>query len=217
MTFSALTHARPVSVRFCNESACPLTQEEVSVAIARVAKEGKSLAIDCRRKRCSAGSTFACSNATTLEELVSIYIDGEHVFPDRRLLERFLRTVRKNPKALAFVECTPGVQNIADVIVLFVRPDAASRLLGLSAYLGRLSVDVIPAAPTCAALFRPLIVPDCLHVNFVDYFDREYQAPGLYAKEELLLSMTPMLYRALEEAFEHSAHGKHVPTGIPVY
>jgi uncharacterized protein (DUF169 family) len=152
-----------------------------------------------------------------MEEFTDIYVKKEQVFPDRRTMERFLHIVLRNPRSFERIECTPGVHGDADVIVLFVHPAQASRLLGLSAYLGKFSVDIIPAAPTCAALFRPLIAPDRLHVNFVDYFDREYQASGLYTHDELLLSMTPKFYKQLEEAFEHSAHGKHVPKGVPVY
>lgn len=210
---------RPVSVFFRDGrmSACCLTEEEASNAIARVAKERCALSIDCRRRRLSAGSYFACGNALPLCDIVDMYVNTERIFPDEKTVVRFLKKVGRNPLTRRYIHILPHFHSKADVILLVVSPAQASRLLGLQAHDGIFSADIIPAAPTCATLYRPLLIPDRIHVNFIDYFDREQQARGCFEAGELLVSMTPALYRSLCGVHATSAHGAYKPKGVPVY
>ncbi len=214
-----LTHYRPVSLRFSGTLPpdYSLTEDEVSNAIARAAKCGMNIAISCRRKRYSAGSYFACHRTIPRSEIVRTYVEQEHVFPDAQTAHAFLDTVQRSPVRSSYILFAPEIADDADVIILIVQAAQASRILGLSGYLNGFVVDVIPAAPTCAAIYRPLIEPERIHVNFIDYFDREVQAKGFYDPGELLVSMTPVLYRELLDAAERSAHGRFTPQEIPAY
>ncbi|MDD5469179.1 MAG: DUF169 domain-containing protein [Candidatus Peribacteraceae bacterium] len=219
MTMPSLTDHRPVSICF-SDTLLPdhrLSEDEVSNAIARTAKCGAALAISCRRKRYSAGSYFACHRTIPRSEIVRTYVEQEHVFPDAQIAHAFLDAVQRSPVRSRYILFTPEITDDADAITLIVRAEQVSRILGLSGYLNRFAVDVIPAAPTCAAIYRPLIEPDRIHVNFIDYFDREIQAKGFYDPGELLVSMTPALYRELLDAAERSAHGRFAPQNIPTY
>jgi len=213
------TDYRPVSVRF-SDTLPPdssLTGDEVSNAIARAAKCGAVLAISCRRKRYSAGSYFACHRTIPRSEIVRTYVEQEHVFPDAQTAHAFLDTVQRSPVRSRYILFTPKIADDADVVILIAQAQQASRILGLSGYRNQFVIDAIPAAPTCAAIYRPLIEPERIHINFIDYFDREVQAKGFYAPGELLVSMTPVLYRELLDAAERSAHGRFAPQEIPAY
>jgi len=214
-----LTNHRPVSVLFSDQlySSSPVTSGEVSNAIACVAKENTAITIDCCKKRFSAGSYFACGHDIPLEAVSDVYCNREQIFPNAGFLETFLATVGRNPTKSRYIHLLPNESPDANVVVLLVNTSQASRVLGLSAYTGQLSVDLICAAPTCASLFRPLLQPDRIHVNFVDYFDRDYQARGLFDESELLLSMRSDMYQRLLAASPHSAHGAFIPHDIPVF
>jgi len=214
-----LTKYQPVSVSFTDKrpEGIDLTEDEIGAAIARVSKIGTQVAINCRRRRHSAGSYFACGRDIPENDIEETYVEKEKVFARRHHLHDFLECVGRNPKRCKYVWLKPGVDECADAIVLIVNASQAGRALGLAAYHGNFGVDLIPAAPTCAAVFRPLIDPKRIHVNFVDYFDRDLQARDCFEDGELLLSMTPKLYCSLISAIDLSPHGSQPPTGIPIY
>ena len=214
-----LSDYRPISVLFMDEKYpnSKLSSNEISVALSQVAKEGHSISIDCRRQRFSAGSYFACCRDIPREDIVSTYVKKEQVCRNAASAKSFLNTVGRNPLKCRYIHLLTGVDECAQVVVLVVHAEQASRILGLSAYEGFYEVDVVPAAPTCAALFRPLIYPDSIHMNFIDYFDRQHQAIGSFKANEMLISMSRQIYVTLSEAYSHSAHGSFLPCNIPVY
>ncbi len=207
-----LTNYRPVSISFCNEvpSDCPITDDEVSECIAQAAKNGQNLAINCRRGRFSAGSYFAERGEIPVEEIIDVYVNKECVFKDKEIAREFLCRVGRNPVECSHIRFSSGFDQNADVVLLVVNVSQASRVLGLSCYEGNFKVDLVPAAPTCASLFRPLIEPECIHVNLIDYFDRDYQAKGKFGEGELIVSMRPGVYKEM-------AHRSIKPDGLPVY
>lgn|GEM_PF-2044036 len=210
---------RPVSVFFSarKPSSIAVTDDLIGTALVRAAKKGKSVCIDCRRMPVSADSYFACNQPLRPALLEEIYLRRERIFADRRTLRDFLRGVGRNPTHARYISFVPGARRRAAVIACIVRPPNAGRMLGLAAYEGIFSVDIIPAAPTCAAVFRPLIRSGAIHINFIDYFDRQIQAKGFFKDDELIISMTPKVCRRLAAAFNRSAHGAFNPSGLPVY
>ncbi len=214
-----LTRHHPIAVRFVDvlPRGYATTEDEVSSALAHAAKHGRKIAIDCRRKRFSAGSYFACNYPIPIGEVVRTYVRREHVFPDAATARAFLSAVGCNPARSRYILLAPASMRKADVIILLVHAAQGGRILGLAAHCGHLSADVVPAAPTCAALYRPLLKPGCIHVNFIDYFDRDSQARGCFAEGEFLVSMIPAVYKQLCAIARYSAHGTFSPKNLPVY
>ncbi|MBU2213628.1 DUF169 domain-containing protein [Patescibacteria group bacterium] len=214
-----MTNHRPVSITFTQElpSGFFCTDDLIPTAIARTSKTNTPIALNCRRRIFSAGGYFAHSQDFERRLIIETYINNEHVFPDEETANIFLQLVGRNPKKSQYILFMPKYDIKSDVVILLVNASKASKILGLSAYYGLFDVDVVPAAPTCAAIFRPLIEPNRIHINFIDYFDREYQAKGCFEEEEFLVSMRPALYKKLCVAFTKSAHGNSKPNGLPIY
>ncbi|MBU1911262.1 DUF169 domain-containing protein [Patescibacteria group bacterium] len=214
-----LTNYRPVSVHFCNElpSGSIITEDEISVCLAKSAKNGQDLAINCRRGRFSAGSYFAEKEDIPIEDILDVYVKKERVFKDNKSTYEFLYKVGRNPIDCTHITFSSRIKSDADVVLLIANASQAGRLLGLSGYIGKFIVDIIPAAPTCAAIFRPLIEPNRIHLNLIDYYDREHQAKGKFKEDEMLISMKPKIFEDLKKAYSKSPHGKFIPRNLPIY
>lgn len=217
--FYTLATSRPVFIRFTNtlQKGERVSDDLFCTALARCAKRNKKIIIDCRRHPCAGGNYFVSRKPISQRELENVYMRKESVFRSKVDLRIFLKRSGQNPKPSRYIIFDPVFSQKAEVILFFVSPAAASRLLGLSAYLGKFSVDIVPAVSTCASLFRPRLHRDALHLNFIDYFDRFYQCKGFFRNTELLVSMHMRLYRKLQKAYARSSHGKKKPSGIPIF
>jgi uncharacterized protein (DUF169 family) len=128
-----------------------------------------------------------------------------------------LNKVQRNTKKSKYILFEPRLNLEADVLLFFMNPSQVGKTLGLSAYEDEIKIDIIPALSTCAAIFRPLLRPNTIHINFVDYFERELQAREFFKKEELLLSMTPEIFQKIIEAQKKSPHGDFIPQDIDIF
>jgi uncharacterized protein (DUF169 family) len=185
-------------------------------AIAKAAKSDKIIIIDTQKHKCTGGNYFVGRQNAGPKEIADAYINKECVFSSRNHLKAFLAKTGRNPIKARYVIFEPRmnpakIPKKTEIILMVVTPDIAGRIIGLAAYNGHLSPDIIPAASTCTALFRPLIKPESIHVNFIDYFDREYQCKGLYSKTKLIISTTPELYAELVKIYPKSCHGGKKP------
>lgn len=196
-------------------------------AIAKSAKQCKKIIIQTRRHPCAGGNHFVGQKACPFKELADVYINKEHVFQTPAQVKSFLKANGQNPvktKYLVFEPLKPGSnpglssKSAPQTILALVSPETAGRMLGLLAHIKQNTVpDIIPAASTCSAIFRPLLKPDSIHINFIDYFDRYYQCRGLYEPTELIISMIPALLIALIKAYAKSSHGSNKPKSMKIY
>jgi len=206
---------RPISVLF--ESTLPECEKDeadtLCQAIARVAKESRELYMECicQKQHCTGGGYFVCGDQYPLEAVLDVYVSKEQVCANTEKARSFLGEARQNPKTTPYIHLVPGIREDADVHILLTDPAGASRIIGLCAYYGHLAVDIVAGISTCGALYRPLLEPEKVHLNLIDYYSRDHQldAEGnrFYEPNELLLSMTPKMYERLAQALPQSAHG----------
>jgi len=175
-------------------------------AIARSIKTHKEVIIDCHQHLCAGGNYFLGDKEIPEEKIADIYINKEHVFPNTACTKKFLKRIERNPNSSSFLIFSPKVDN-AQVVIAITNAANIGRLLGLQAYLSEFKVDVFSATTTCSCIFRPLIQKDCMHINFIDYFDRYHQAKGMFTDNEILVSMSYELYRKLQYVYEKSPQG----------
>lgn len=206
--FKSLLKFSPVFVRFSNEipDGATISYDVYCIAIARAAKEKKTVVIDRRRHTCAGGNYFVGCTKIPKKEITDVYVNKEFVFPDKTCAGKFLGCVKRNTKCSRYIVFSPS-DAAADTVIGITNAANAGRLLGLQAYLGEFYVDILPAAPTCASIFRPLIRTKTIHVNFIDYFDRYHQAKGFFSDDELILSMSYQLYKRLKSVYSKSPHG----------
>lgn len=199
----------PVSVRFANRlnKGEHASYELFPTAIARCAKEKTSIIMDCRRHTCDGGNYFMCGKNLSTSTLEDIYIQKEGVFKTSAQLHGFLKKVGRNRTLHRYVIFEPTITSQTSIVIFITSPAQAGKLLGLSAYLGILNADTIPAMPTCTAIFRPLVRQNRLHLNFIDYFDRDYQCKNFFKDTEMLVSMHIRLFKKLEKIYPRSCHG----------
>lgn len=207
-----------VSVRFANrlQKGEHVSHEFFPTAIARCAKEKETIVMNCRRHRRDGGNYFMCGKNLSASTLEEVYIQKEGVFKNSAQLHRFLKKVGKNRALHRYIIFEPTITSQTSVIIFITNPAQAGKLLGLSAYLGILNADIIPAMPTCAAIFRPLVQKNRLHVNFIDYFDRDYQCKNFFKDTEMLVSMHYQLFKKLERIYPLTCHGAKPLEGFPL-
>jgi uncharacterized protein (DUF169 family) len=214
-----------IGIRFTNE----LTEKELIImqknpnelyctAIAKAVKLNKIMVIDTRRHKCAGGNYFVGNQNYPLKKIADTYINKESIFPSRNNLTPFLKKTGRNPIKSRYIIFEPitklSPNKKTKVIITVTTPNIVSGIIGLSAYFSTHSPDIIPAASTCTAIFRPLIKPKSIHINLIDYFDREYQCKGLYNKNDLIIGMTPKLFNSLIKTYPKSCHGGKKPKGI---
>lgn len=214
-----LATSRPVFIRFTNtlQKGERVSDDLFCTALARCAKRNKKIIIDCRRHPCAGGNYFVSRKHLSQRFLEDVYIKKESVFQRKEDLKDFLRLAQQNPKPSRYIIFEPSFSAKAEIVIFFTDAAGAGRLLGLGAYRGQFSVDVVSAISTCASLFRPRIRKNVLHLNFIDYFDRYYQCKNFFRDEELLVSMHVGFYKKLQKIYARSSHGKKKPFGIRIF
>ncbi|MBP7058518.1 DUF169 domain-containing protein [Candidatus Gracilibacteria bacterium] len=188
-------------------------------AIAKAAKTGKKIIIDTRLHQCAGGNYFIGNHHFSQKQLIKVYTQQEKIFQNSHQTISFLRKVGKNPVKTNYLIIEPvnpeanlNIRSRYQTILIITNPAYAGRIIGLSTYKKNTgNPETIAAASTCAALFRPLLNPKVLHINFIDYFDRNYQCPKAYSQHQLILSMTPSSFQQTILAYPLSSHGKQKP------
>lgn len=188
-------------------------------AMAKAAKTGKAIIIDTRLHQCAGGNYFIGNHHYPQKQLIKVYTQQEKIFRNGQQTISFLKKVGKNPvktNYLIIEPVNPETKTILysryHTILIITNPAYAGRIIGLSVYKKNTnSPETIAAASTCSALFRPLLNRKALHINFIDYFDRNYQCPKAYSQHQLILSMTPSLFQQTILAYPLSSHGKQKP------
>jgi uncharacterized protein (DUF169 family) len=194
------------------------SDELYCTAIAKTIKHHGIIVIDTLRHKCAGGNYFVGNKYCPLKEIADIYMNKECIFQSQNNLKTFLKKTGRNPIKSRYIIFEPSIiRKTAKIVIIVTTPDIAGRIIGLAAYTGHLTPDIIPAASTCSAIFRPLINPQSVHVNFIDYFDREYQCKNMYGKNHLMTSMTAELFKTLVKSYPKSCHGCKKPKGISVY
>lgn len=216
---SSLSLHAPVSISFTDTLSSKelVSNDLICTAIARTAKEKKKIIIDCHQHTCAGGSHFVCGKKVNTKTILEIYKDKEHVFESDTQTNAFLKKVKTNPKKSKYILFEPTVNLKADVLLFFTNPAQAGKILGLSAYKDKINIDIIPAAATCISAFRPLVQTNTIHINFIDYFERELQAQDFFEKDELLLSMKPKTFQRLLKSYNASSHGTFVPHEVDIF
>lgn len=193
----------PKCERDCTDTLCQ--------AIARAIKESRELYINCQKHCCPGGRYFVGGEECPLEEVTDVYTNQERACATSDIAASLLNAAGRNPLTARYLHLIPEIRMDADVHILLTDPASASRIIGLCAYYGNLAVDIIPGISTCGALYRPLLEPEKVHLNLVDYYSRDHQLDTeggrFYEPGELLISMTPKMYAQLAQALPQSAQG----------
>lgn len=212
-----------VNVRFVDQLVKneKVTGDLYCAALARSVKKGKKVVIDCRQHKCAGGNYFVGGAKVSRSEIEDVYVNKEFVLKDAKAVGSFLKAVGRNPVNSRYVVFDP-VKDVVDiddssVVLGIANAENVGRILGLIAFEGEFSVDVVPGISTCAALYRPLVKSKTVHLNFVDYFDRNYQCKGFYEDSEIVVSMDGKIFKHLNSVYLRSAHGKLKPKDMPVY
>lgn len=214
----SLFQHRLVSVRFIDRipKSEKISNDLYCSAIARSIKTGKKIVIDCRRHLCAGGNYFVGGIPIGQKDIVDVYVNKEFVFRDKEIACDFIKRAGRNVCVRRYVVFEP-FKNRADVIVGIANAEQISRILGLASYSGNFGVDIVPAISTCSSLFRPLLESQKIHINFIDYFDRHLQCPGFFDSNDIIVSMSPQMFRAVRRAYSLSPHGKKMASFADVH
>lgn len=221
-----------VAIKFRNELSAhekrALTQnpnELYCTAIAKSVKQSRPIIVDIRRHQCAGGNYFVGGQKCPFNEICNIYIYKEKIFKNKRAVRKLLHQAGQNPLKYNYIIMTPihpitqskSQHDSPDAIFTLTTPDIASRIIGIANYHTYTPAQIIPAASTCTSLFQPLLKPHKIHVNLIDYFDRDYQCKGLFPPQQLLLSMSAKIFNNLINNYQKSSHGNNKPTKMKIY
>jgi uncharacterized protein (DUF169 family) len=207
-----------ISIRFCDSKPENIDTgflDTACTAMARSLNHNKCLMIDrTLGQSCPGGNHFLCIKKAPLEEVYKTYINDEQVFQDTTACQEFLSKLPQFPQIAQkrFLLLTPFQKEIGtpDIITILANPAQVARLLGLSVYQGMNSPLIIPAAPTCLALYASLSTNQ-IHINLIDYYDRYYQGcienKLIWDENKMIITMPYTSFVDMANNLAKSAHG----------
>lgn len=226
----------PISVRFSDSISANISCkpdgsfycDTACTALCRCFKQNKVLVIapenNCQNvpaQPCAGANFFLKLSQMPIpeEEARQVYVETEQVFRDEQICQNFLQKISTSPISIKekFIVLSPLSQEIGDsqIIIFLVNASQASKILGLSVCQNYQAPEIISAAPTCIALYLPLI-NNRIHVNFIDYYDRYHQGKQkngelIWQENELVISMTFELLQVMLKDINYSPHGNFQP------
>lgn len=188
-----------LSVRFSNfkNKNYQRFEDTVCTAMIRSLKNNQSVYLDRKLGQlCPGGNYFLNIKKLSKQKVCNVYVDDEQVFANNKVCAVFLKNLPKYPphakKHYILFAPMAKEKHRPDTVIILANPAQVSRLLGLSFFKQKPTIDLVPAGPTCLSLYVPLISKQ-IHLNFIDYYDRYYQGKQgkklMFKDEEMIISM----------------------------
>lgn len=210
-----------VSIRFSDSKGNKYKKykDTACTALARSFKKEVSTYVDRKLGQlCPGGDYFLKITRPTKREVCKVYVSDEGVFKKYSICSAFLKTLPKYPLVAQkrYILFTPLAEETQkpDVISLLATPAQVGRILGLSAYKKISFPLVIPAGPTFASIYAPILTKK-IHINFIDYFDRYYQGKLFWNDSDLIVSLSFGIFKQILATIPLSAHGIRKPRITP--
>jgi len=207
-------HQLPKNIKRYQDTAC--------TALARVFFSKEILAFGAKKyyQLCPGGNYFLKLSDINDEVAADVYVNDEHIFKNRGVCHKFLKSLPKFPNHLKgkFILLKPlGKNDQPDVIVMLINPAQAGRIIGLLNYEKYDEIKIHPNQPTCLSFFSPLIT-NLPHLNFIDYYDRYYQGKihgkYIWPENKMLISMKFKQFKKILDNLNKSPQGGYKRTGI---
>lgn len=167
-------------------------KQTVCTAIEKAAHKGMVINLQKETCVCPGGAHFLGFKRASEEEVLNVYVEEEHVFCSEEVARSFLKRIPKlsEDKTSKYIVFSPleKAEFIPDLILFVCNPQQANKIIGLSVYCQYNACQLHPSASsTCSAILFPAVTGQ-LHVNLIDYYTRELQAPD-FKPWELIISM----------------------------
>ncbi|MDP3093675.1 MAG: DUF169 domain-containing protein [bacterium] len=156
------------------------------------------------------------------EEIAKVYVKKERVFKNKNICKKFLAAIPQPPfflKKGVIVIKPLQTRDKPAIVVLLINPGQASRILGLLNFDQYNPLEILPNQPSCISLFAPL-ANGKTHLNFIDYYDRDYQgkfqSKSVWPEEKMLISLKFRDFERMLGNLGKSSQGKFRPKLSPV-
>lgn len=206
----------PKNAKHFKDTAC--------TALARVKNKKIGIFFDFEKhcQLCSGANFFLGNKNISDDKVMNIYVNDEHVFENKKVCKRFLKTIPKIPNKLTGKKILVKPLQIEDapqVVILIANPAQAGRILGLLNYNCFNKIEIYPNQPTCLAFFTPLVT-NSPHINFIDYYDRYFQGKMgekyLWKEDEMIISLTQEHFFSMINKLTESPHGAYTRTKMDI-
>jgi uncharacterized protein (DUF169 family) len=153
---------------------------------------------------CRVGRYIAGWEPLSPEELPSIFLDSG-AYESKEVAEASVIRLPRPTRRGSFLILGPldKFGTNPDVVLFFVNPEQADRILGLVSYKGAQPIVHYPITTTCSTITYPLAEgkPD---INFISVFERQR---GEWSPNELVVALPFSEFQTVVENIPHSRFG----------